>query len=140
MLNQNLARGVFLVAVALFFGLGALRYPIGNLSRTGPGLFPLLVSSLLLVLGIATLVQSRLVAAVPLEFSLSKIALIMLGLGSFVLLSQHVSMLLAIVVMVFVVSYAGTASSWKRNLAISAVLVVIAYGFQRFLGLNLRLV
>lgn len=140
MLNQNLARGVFLVAVALFFGLGALRYPIGNLSRTGPGLFPLLVSSLLLVLGIATLVQSRLVAAVPLEFSLSKIALIMLGLGSFVLLSQHVSMLLAIVVMVFVVSYAGTASSWKRNLAISAVLVVIAYGFQRFLGLNLRLI
>jgi hypothetical protein len=140
MLNQNLARGVFLVAVALFFGLGALRYPIGTLSRTGPGLFPLLVSGLLLVLGIATLVQSRIAEAVPLEFSFAKIALIMLGLCAFVVISHYVSMLLAIVVMVFVVSYAGTAPSWKRNLAISAALAVIAYGFQRFLGLNLRLI
>lgn len=140
MLNQNLVRGVFLVAVALFFGLGALRYPIGNLSRTGPGLFPLLVSSFLLVLGIAALVKSRFVEAVPLQFSVAKIALIMLGLGGFVLISQYVSMLLAIVFMVFIVSYAGTAPSLKRNLAISAVLAVIAYGFQRFLGLNLKLI
>lgn len=140
MLNQNLVRGLFLAAVALFFGLGALRYPIGNLSRTGPGLFPLLVSGFLLVLAIATLVRSRLVQAVPLQFSVAKIALIMFGLCGFVLISQHVSMLLAIVFMVFIVSYAGTAPSWKRNLAISAVLAVIAYGFQRFLGLNLKLI
>jgi hypothetical protein len=140
MLNQNSARGVFLVAVALFFGLGALRYPIGNLARTGPGLFPLLVSGLLLVLGIAALVRSRLVGAVPLHISVAKIALIMLGLCGFVLISQHVSMLLAIVFLVFIVSYAGTAPSWKRNIAISAVLAVIAYGFQQFLGLNLKLI
>ncbi len=42
--DRNLVRGVFLLAIALAFGLGSLRYQIGSLSRPGPGLFPLLVS------------------------------------------------------------------------------------------------
>ncbi|MBE7243962.1 tripartite tricarboxylate transporter TctB family protein [Methylobacterium sp. A49B] len=138
--DQNLARGAFVVAVALFFGLGALRYPIGTLARTGPGLFPVIVSGLLLVLGLLMLVQSRLAAREPLQFNVGKIALVMLGLGGFVVVARYVSMLPAILVLVFVVSYAGTAPSWRRSLGISAGLAVIAFLFQRFLGLNLRLV
>ena len=46
-LNRSLARGLFLAAVALFFGLGALRYPIGRMDHAGPGMFPLMISILL---------------------------------------------------------------------------------------------
>ena len=35
------------MAISLAFGLQSLRYPIGALSRAGPGLFPFMVSCLL---------------------------------------------------------------------------------------------
>ena len=40
------------MAIALLFGLAALRYPLGQFSRAGPGLFPLMVSCLLFVIGL----------------------------------------------------------------------------------------
>ena len=58
MTNRNLLRGLFLVAIALVFGLGSLKYPTGSFERAGPGLFPLLVSSLLFLLGVVTVVRN----------------------------------------------------------------------------------
>lgn len=138
--SQSLARGVFLAAVAAFFGLNAMSYRIGDLSRAGPGLFPIIVSGLLMVLAVLTIVQSRLADSPPLQFNFKNIALIMGALIGFVLISKHLSMLAAIVFMVFVASFAGTNVSWKRNLQVAFGLILIAYAFQRFLGLNLRLV
>jgi len=54
------------MAIALAFGLTALRYPIGDFSRAGPGLFPAMISGMLLVIGVATVVRSFLVEGVPL--------------------------------------------------------------------------
>src|SRR4051812_37629311 len=140
MLNQNLVRGVFLAVVALAFGLGALRYRLGDLGHAGPGLFPLLVSSLLLLIAILTIVQSRVIPFVPLDLNVKSIGLILLALLAFVVLSKLVSMVLGIVAMVFIASFAGSSGfSWKRNLQISAGLIIVAYAFQKFLGVNLRL-
>jgi hypothetical protein len=139
MVNQNLARGVFLTVVALLFGGTALRYPIGDFSRAGPGLFPLMTSGLLLVLGLLAILQSRLVPAVPLYFNAKNIALIMAALASFVIFSHTVSMLLGIAAMVFVAGFAANTYSWKRNVQITLGLIVVAIAFQKLLGLNLRL-
>ena len=57
--DRNLVRGLFLIAISLAFGLEALRYPIGNFSRAGAGLFPWIVSGLLFLIGIITVVRSR---------------------------------------------------------------------------------
>jgi hypothetical protein len=57
MANQNAVRGVVLSAIALCFGVTALRYPIGSFAHAGAGLFPLLVSALLLLLGLITLIR-----------------------------------------------------------------------------------
>jgi Tripartite tricarboxylate transporter TctB family len=139
MLNQNLVRGVFLAAVALAFGLGALRYPLGDFAHAGAGLFPLLVSSLLLVVAILTIVQSRLIAAVPLELNLKNIALVLAGLVGFVVFSLIINMVVGIVALVFIASLAGSSYSWKRNLQVSAGLIAVAVAFQKLLGLNLKL-
>jgi hypothetical protein len=139
MINENLVRGVFLAAVALAFGLGALRYPMGELGRAGPGLFPLLVSSLLLIVAILTIIQSRLIPAIPLSVNFKNIFLILLALVAFVMLSKFLNMMVGIIVMVFVASLAGTTYSWKRNLQVSAGLIVVAIAFEKLLGLNLRL-
>jgi Tripartite tricarboxylate transporter TctB family len=138
--DQNLVRGLFLVAVSLVFGLTSLRYPIGQFSRAGPGLFPLLVSSLLLLIGLITLVRSRFVERVPLAFNLKNIAIILASLAGFALISQHLNMIAGIAFMVFCASFAGASSySVSRNLKVAAGLIAVALAFQKLLGFNLPL-
>ena len=137
--DQNLLRGMLLVAIALAFGLGALNYPIGHFSRAGPGLFPLMVSCLLGAIGVVVIVRSRFVKRIPLDFSIRNIVLIMVALCGFSVISQYLNMVFGIAFMVFVSTIAGTSYSWLRNLKITAVLVAVAYAFQYFFGLNLPL-
>lgn len=137
--DRNLVRGLVLIAISLAFGLQALRYPIGDFSRAGAGLFPLMVSGLLLLVGAATVVRSRFVEHVPLDFHVRNIAIILASLCVFALASQFVNMTLGIVLMVFIAAFGGSAYSVKRNFMIAAGLVAIAFAFQFGLGLNLPL-
>ena len=138
--DRTLVRGLFLLSVALAFGLGALRYHIGSLDHAGPGLFPLMVSSLLLIIALATIVRSRFVERLPLGFNLRNIGLLLVAICSFALVSKLVNMTVGIVVMVCVASLAASAAySWKRNVMVSAGLIAVAFAFQKLLGLNLPL-
>ncbi|MGZ5179499.1 MAG: tripartite tricarboxylate transporter TctB family protein [Ramlibacter sp.] len=137
--DRNLLRGLFLMAVALAFGVPAMRYPIGEFSRAGPGLFPLMVSCLLLLIGIATVIRSRFVAAHRMEINWRNIALIIGSLCGFAVVSQFVNMIAGIVFLVFCSALAGTSYSVVRNLKIAAVLVLIAFAFNKFLGVTLPL-
>jgi Tripartite tricarboxylate transporter TctB family len=138
--DRNLVRGIFLIAIALGFGLTSLRYPIGQFSRAGPGLFPMLVSGLLFLIGVITVARSRFVERVPLDFKLKNIALILASLCGFAVISEHLNMIAGIVFMVFCASFAGTASySVIRNLKISAGLIAVALAFQKLLGFSLPL-
>ena len=138
--DQNLVRGLFLIAISVTFGLTALSYPIGEFSRAGPGLFPLLVSSLLFLIGLITVVRSRFVEHVPLDFQVKNIAIILASLCGFAVISEYVNMIAGILFMVFCASFAGTASySVMRNLKISAGLIAVALAFQHLLGFNLPL-
>jgi hypothetical protein len=127
------------MAIALTFGLEAARYPTGSFSRPGPGMFPLMVSSLLGLIGVATVLRSRFVERVPLDFTLKNIALILLSLCAFALVSEHVNMIAGIVVMVFCASLAASSYSVVRNLKICAGLIAVALAFQKLLGFNLPL-
>src|ERR1035437_4448277 len=137
--NMNLIRGLVLMGIALIFGLGSLNYTIGQFSRAGPGLFPLLVSCMLFLIGLITVVRSRFVAPLPLSYNMKNIALILLGLCGFALLSEHLNMIAGIVFLVFCTSVAGTSYSVVRNLKISAGLIGVAFMFQKLLGLQLPL-
>jgi hypothetical protein len=138
-MNRNLARGLALTAIALLFGLGALRYPIGELERAGPGLFPLVVSSLLFLLGLTTLIRSFLTERVRLEFRVKNIVIILASLSGFALLSEYVNMIVGITFLVFCAMLADPPYSVKRNAAITAVLLAIAFAFHSLLGLQLPL-
>ena len=111
--DRNLVRGLFLIAISLIFGLASLRYPMGHFSRAGPGLFPLLVSSLLFLIGLITVVRSRFVERVHMDFNIRNIALILASLCGFALISEHVNMIAGIVVMVFCVSFAGSLAVFR---------------------------
>lgn len=137
--DRNLIRGLFLAVVALGFGLGALRYPVGNFAHAGPGLFPLMMSALLLLVAIITVIRSRFVEPESLGFGLRNIGLITLALGGFAFVSEHLNMIAGIVLLVFVSSFASTSFSWARNVKMSVALCAVAFGFQKLLGLNLPL-
>jgi hypothetical protein len=140
MIDRTLARGLFLAAIAAFFGIGASRYNIGTLGRAGPGLFPLIVSGLLGLVALATLVRSRFEAREPLDFNVRNIALLLTALSAFALTSKFLNMTAGIVVMVFIAGVAGKASySMARNIKISLGLLAVALAFHKLLGLNLNL-
>ena len=138
--DRNLVRGLVLCAISLAFGLTSLRYPIGDFSRAGPGLFPLIVSVLLLLVGLATVIRSRFTERVPLGFSLRNIGIIIGALCGFSLASHFVDMLLGIIVLVFVASFAASSYSVVRNIKIAVGLIIVAFCFQKFLGLQLPLI
>lgn len=138
-MNRNLVRGLFLIAIALAFGLQSLRYPIGDFSRAGPGLFPAMISSLLFVIGAITVVRSFFVDRVELSLNFKNIAIIMASLCGLALLSTFVNMIAGIIFLVFCSTLAGSSYSWVRNVKISAGLVTMALVLQKFLGLNLPL-
>jgi hypothetical protein len=137
--DRNLARGLFIMAISLAFGLTALRYPIGDLARAGAGLFPLLVSSLLFLVGVATVVRSRFTEGAPLEFNVKNIGVILGSLGGFALFTLWLNMVFGIVFLVFCSTLAGKKYSWVRNVKVSVGLIAVAYAFQKGLGLNLPL-
>ena len=137
--DRNLMRGVVLVAISLAFGLTSLKYPIGDFSRAGPGLFPLMIGSMLLLVGIATIVRSRFTEKVPLAFNWKNIGIIIGSLCAFAIVSHFVNMIAGIVVLVFLSSLAAATKSWVRSLKIAIGLVIVAFIFQKFLGLQLPL-
>ncbi len=138
--DRTLLRGLFLIALSLAFGLGSLRYQMGDFSRAGPGLFPLVTSCLLLMIGIFTVVRSRYAKPLPMEFQYKNIAIILASLCGFVLISKHVNMIAGIIFMVFIAAFAGTAKySIPRNLKIAAGLIGVGLVFQKLLGFNLPL-
>ncbi len=137
--NRNFIRGLCLMAIALLFGLGSLNYTIGVLSRSGPGMFPLIVSSLLFLIGLLSVVRSHFYDPVPLDYSVKNIALILLSLLGFAVISQYLNMIVGIIFLVFCSTFAGTSYSVVRNIKISAGLIAVAFAFKYLLGLSLPL-
>ena len=128
------------MAISVAFGVASLRYPIGQFSRAGPGLFPLLVSCLLFLIGLLSVVRSRFVERLPLNFNLKNIAVILTSLCGFAVIAELLGMMAAILFMVFCAAFAGTSPySVMRNLKISAGLIAVALAFQKLLGFNLPL-
>lgn len=138
-MDRNLIRGFVLMALAVGFGLPSVNYSLGSLGRAGPGMFPFIVSCMLFVIGVITVVRARLVKAVPLNFQVRNISIILGSLCGFALLSHYLNMIVGIVFMVFCSGFASTTYSVARNLKIAAVLVLIALAFQKLLGVNLPL-
>jgi hypothetical protein len=56
--KKDLGAGVIFLLIAAFFGIGALHNSLGTLSRMGPGMFPLLLSGVLALLGVIIIARA----------------------------------------------------------------------------------
>lgn len=80
MKNQALLRGIVLIAIAIFFGGQAMTYDIGTFANAGPGLFPLVVSSIVCLIGAITVFRATTQDGKKFSFRIKNITLIMLSL------------------------------------------------------------
>lgn len=139
MINQNLARGVLLALIALFFLVQAPGLKIGTLSRPAPGLFPFMVAGLLLAISLIMILRAIVTPAVKLDFRVRNIALIGGGLVAFALVSEYVNMVAGIAVMATMASAASPDFSVRRTAVIIAALIGIAFAMSKGIGVNLPL-
>lgn len=138
-MNRNLARGLTFIAVALFFGIQASTYRLGDLAQAGPGLFPLIVSVIVGVIGLIMVVGSRFRQSELLHFNFKIVAIVMASLLGFAVLTDLVGALVGVMFLVFVSALAAEKYNWKLNVKITLGLMAITYLFSAVLGVGLRL-
>jgi len=139
MANVNILKGALLIGIAIIFAIPSLKYSLGTLSQSGPGLFPFSVSMMLIAIGGAIIVRGLLTEPLPLTFRLRNIGLVTISLLGFVLASAYINMLAAIVIMVLMASMASDDFSVLRAAKIAGVLAAIGFALRAGLGFQLPL-
>jgi hypothetical protein len=136
--QKNLYAGLMFIAVALWFGVQSFSLGIGKPNQMGPGFFPILLSSLLGVIGIATIFTpadgERRIGTIPWK----GLALILAGPILFTVLVDGVGFLLAVWIAVYVATHAS-ARLGRRTALILATLFAVAAWLIFIKGLRLPL-
>lgn len=140
---RTIASAAALIAVGLFAVLFAsARYAIGTMHQIGPGMFPIMLGTILTALGLAIAFQAVFRAPVPYErLPLDARALIVTAaaLAGFALSVARFGVVPAIVVLVVVMSLLQERIRPLRALLLATALSVIAIVvFQTILGVPFR--
>jgi uncharacterized membrane protein YhhN len=132
----------------IYLGTGALgivigrEYSFGTAGRMGPGYFPFVVSSLLIFLGVITLVRSFLTDGGPVgTFPWKAIALVVGSVVAFGLLLPTAGLIVAMVVMVLLSAAASEKFhfEWMATAALVALVVFCSLVFVKGLGVPMPL-
>jgi hypothetical protein len=142
--QKDLVAGALFVAIGLFFAIASLEYRLGTLARMGPGFFPLLLGSLLVLLGIGVIVTAF--GGDPEEdgkletLNLRGLSIVVVATLAFALLIQSFGLLLTLVICSGLTSLAGPGAKLKTILINMAVQLVIGFGiFHLLLKLQIPL-
>ena len=139
--QKDFAAGMIYIVAGAGFSLGALEYKLGDAARMGPGFFPFWVGVLLALVGVITALSAvRPGAAVdPVQRpELRAMAWILGAVVLFGLLLQPLGLVLALVALVLVSSYASHEFSWRGALLNTVVLIVFSIGAFIW-GINLQI-
>lgn len=127
---HDFATGVALMLTGGGFGLGSLQYRLGSSIQPGPGYFPLLLSSLLGLLGGVILLRSMRAGqrAEKLEpVAWRALIVVMLSIFLFGFLLPKAGLFITFPLVVVTVSAASRDFSWRLALVCAAVLTLGAW-------------
>lgn len=121
--------------------LAGSNYGLGTATRMGPGYFPVMLGTLLVVIGIASLARSFFRGGEPIgKFALKQAALILGSVLLFGLLIRPAGLVIALIVLVVGSSLASDKFNWKVSLLLSLGLVAFSsLVFVKGLGVPLPL-
>ena len=140
--KSDVGAGAIFIAIGLFFGLMTLSgLDIGTARRMGPGYFPIMLSGILVVLGLAILAKGLGQADVqrgPLPWR--GLAVLLPVPVVFGLLIRPLGMVPVLLITTFLTSFASRRMSLAVAVALSIGLVVFCVAvFSLGLGLPIRL-
>lgn len=109
------------------FGIAAIAigsgYPLGTAARMGPGYFPRILGILLITFGAAIAARGLKLRGKPILFGSPKPMVIVLGsVALFALLSPHIGLVLASVMLIVLSSAGSTEFRWREALVSGVVL------------------
>ena len=120
--------GLMFIAFGLFFSGFGTRYTFGSAARMGPGYFPTVLGIILIALGaivaltaLAPKAEEHKVA----RFSWSTIFLILGSVVLFGALLNKLGLVLSLIIVVVVSSYASHEFGWKATLVNTVVLIAL---------------
>lgn len=138
--NADVESGVFFMVTGLVAMLLSIHYSFGSAARMGPGFFPIILSSLLTLLGLAILVvglRNRKPTA-PAPFDLKGVVIICTAIVLFGVLLMRAGLLITVPLTVFVASFAQYEMKWKQTLVIAVALTIFTW-LVFIAGLDLRI-
>lgn len=140
--NKDFLAGVLMLVIG---GIGfymALDYPFGSTQRMGPGYFPRVLATILMLFGLYVLVRGIKVGEkVKGVWGWKALLFISLSLVIFGWTMDRFGMVPALILMFFVSAYAGHEFRWKEVLYLNLVMVPFAVGvFVYGLGLPYPLI
>jgi hypothetical protein len=111
------------------FGTAAIiisrDYGMGTALKMGPSYFPVLLSSLLILIGAVSLVRSFIKQGSPFgAFALRGLVLVISSIVLFGFIVRGAGLIIALPVLVIVSSYASIRFRWKYSIALAAGLTV----------------
>ena len=130
--------GVMFLAIGLAFAIivKVSEYPLGTSSRMGPGYFPLVLGSMMAVLGAIIIVQALLSSGGPItKFAWRPLIWVLGGFVVFGLTAKLLGLVIAICLLVMISAYGGHEFKWKEAIISSAILAagsvgVFVYGLK----------
>lgn len=128
--QRDFLAGLVFFGLALMIGWRAVNYRLGTAASMGPGYFPLLLSVLLLILGVAITVQS-LNRSGTIDWSITDLRSACAVLGSvifFGLLIQQAGLLVTVIVTSAVCQMGARQLKWRRTIISSLCLSFAAWG------------
>lgn len=129
-INRDAVAGVVLGALGAFVAIYAyLHYPLGNMARMGPGMFPLLLGITLVLLAAAILLLSLLRQRHSIEINLRSGGAILLALALFAATVDALgiipSMMILMVISYFAVPGRSVVATILLSAAITTLMVII---------------
>jgi len=133
--------GLVFVAFGAGFVALALQYRLGDLHRIGPGMFPVLVGTLLSGLGLIVAARALVLEGPPVErVHVRPLVVSLAAIVLFALALQWLGLVAAIAVLVLVGAYASSEVRPLQVVALAVFLIVFAVAvFVWLLGLPLPL-
>ena len=140
-LSTDLLTGLLFLGIGAFVMIYGSRYSLGTAARMGPGYYPLLASSGLVLLGLVLVVRSFLTAASEVgAINLRPLVLILAGTLAFGLLIDRAGLIFAGLVLVFAARLADRDFRPLEVAILAICLVAFTLAIFRYgLGMPLRL-
>ncbi|WEX08706.1 tripartite tricarboxylate transporter TctB family protein [Chelativorans sp. AA-79] len=116
-----------LFLLGLFLVWGGSGYPIGHLSRMGPGFLPVVLGVILLLLAVALIPEALHGSAESPSVPVRSFVAILAGLVAFALMVDRMGLVPAAFVLVLVSAFGDSTMRLRRALATAVAVSIIAY-------------